>query len=271
METNPAQPARPPRICIFCGSGSLSKEHIWPNWANALLTPTTPVNRIETRLALSPGEDSPREIYRRDIPEQTIEKQLRIVCEPCNNGWMSGIENACRDLITLLIEGKPIKLDVISQRLIATWAVLKLMICEQNDPTNIVTTQEMRTAFMNNRTMPSRLRVYIARCGQGGWQSSLWRHADTIGRPDQPRPDGINVQAMTLGIGQLLIHVVHSTTDVFEPVLEHGNSGLVEQIWPTTKAIIDWPPRRRITPAEANHIAHTLQRMKDMPGFERRA
>jgi hypothetical protein len=262
---------RPPRVCIFCGSGSLSKEHIWPDWANSLLAPKTPVNRIETRLALSPGEDSPREIYRRDVPEQTIDKTLKVVCAPCNNQWMSGIEASCKDLLRFLIQGKPVKLDVISQRLITNWTVLKLMICEQNDPANIVTTQEMRTAFQNERKIPSRLRVYIAQCGQGGWQSSMWRHADTIGAPDQPRPSRINVQAMTIGIGQLLIHVVHSTTPVFEPVLDHKNSGLVEQVWPTCEGTIDWPPRRRITPAEATHVAHTLQRMKNRLGFERRA
>jgi hypothetical protein len=79
----------------------------------------------------------------------------------------------------------------------------------------------------------------------------------------------MNVQAMTLGIGQLLVHVVHSTTPVFEPALDHKKSGLIEQIWPTEKAVINWPPKRRLTPAEASRIAHTLQRMNSIPGFER--
>jgi hypothetical protein len=269
VEKHTTPSVRGARICIFCGSGKLSKEHIWPSWANSLLAPKSPVNRIETRLAVSPGDTSPREVYRRDVPEPTIDKQIRIVCEPCNNGWMSRIEQACKDVITSLILGKPVTLDVISQRLVVNWAVLKLIVCEQNDPTNLVTTPEIRTAFKDGRTIPTRARVYIARCGQGGWESSVWRHADTIGARDQPRPGSMNVQAMTLGIGELLVHMVHSTTPVFEPALDHRKSGLVEQIWPTDKAVIIWPPKRRLTPAEASRIAHTLQRMNSIPGFDR--
>jgi len=82
--------------CAFCPeTAKLSAEHLWADWMDALF----------------PGK---KRFTRRDqhgnILNQWVSKSLdwkaKVVCRPCNNGWMSDIENkhakpAMTDLIRL--------------------------------------------------------------------------------------------------------------------------------------------------------------------------
>ncbi len=84
--------------CAFCTeTANLSLEHLWSDWMNALF----------------PGK---KRFTRRDqhgnILQQWVSDNLnwkaRVVCKPCNEGWMSKIENNhAKPAMTELIHLKP--------------------------------------------------------------------------------------------------------------------------------------------------------------------
>jgi hypothetical protein len=264
-----ASPPEAGRTCIFCGSGSLTKEHVWSSWIDPLIRKASNTGRDEYKYAVGPGDSVPRVVSKRSVPEATIDKQMKVVCAPCNNGWMSDIENTVKDFMTLLITGKPCDLDIFAQRQIANWMTLKMMVAEQNDIENKVTTLEQRIAFKDHRAIPAQTNIYIARCGTGGWESAYWRIAEAISDSLENRPDGKNTHSVTFGIGQLLMHASHTSMPNLNLGLVVNDPTLIFQIWPIKQSIVRWPPRRALLPAEARVLADTLSRLSSSPGTRR--
>jgi hypothetical protein len=67
--------------CAFCAStADMSLEHVIGDWISKCL----PGDKILTRT--DNGKVS-------SWPASTINWTAKVVCEPCNNGWMSDLEN----------------------------------------------------------------------------------------------------------------------------------------------------------------------------------
>jgi hypothetical protein len=182
------------RTCIFCGSGSLTKEHVWSSWSEPLIRNAANVGRNEDGYTVSPGEVRPKLVSRREIPEAAIDKQMKVVCGACNNGWMNDIESAARPIMTLMISGSSCDLDVFAQRQVANWVTLKMMIAEQNESGNVVTSLQQRDHFKGRRAIPGQTNIYIAKCGEGGWESAYWRITETVSDSLENGPSGPRVQ-----------------------------------------------------------------------------
>jgi hypothetical protein len=263
---------KPPGKCIFCGQGNLSKEHIWSEWTHALIGVNTATNRVEAGWKTSP-RDGTRLTRRKERPGHTATKKLRVVCVKCNNEWMSTVDNTARDCLTPLILGAIINLDVFGQNIVAIWAALKTLTIEHNTKENVITSQSTRDAFRDKRTIPDGMKISIAQCGQSEWRSALiWEThtiavADTLEAAKLQRPSGPNIQAVSFGIGQLFIHVVHTTAPGVDFTMKTNQQGLIFQIFPIVDPVIHWPPRRALTVAEARSVAMTIDRLKFDPRF----
>jgi hypothetical protein len=74
--------------CIFCGGRGLTKEHVWPKWLRGALDPsiTTPRHFYSTS-----GFGRRRSYTHRSGSIES--RRMRIVCERCNTGWMSRLQN----------------------------------------------------------------------------------------------------------------------------------------------------------------------------------
>jgi hypothetical protein len=186
-------------------------------------------------------------------------KKIRVVCKSCNNGWMSALENAVIPIITPLISTVPHTLTASSIDILSKWIALKVMVAEHNQPEDAVTPTENRARFKAMLEIPPDFKIWIAKCGVGVWQSAYMRHTATLSlTPDfMPHHKSKNTQSITFGIGDLLIHVFHSTvTDLgydcsFEP------KGVVIPIFPILGSI-NWPPIRSLSVTEAHYIAGTF-------------
>src|SRR5277367_3604515 len=81
--------------CAFCPStAKMSYEHVWSEWMGKLF-PKSPITVRQI------GHDG---AVLREWPSAKINVKLPVVCEPCNNVWMSNLENdhakpAMKDLI----------------------------------------------------------------------------------------------------------------------------------------------------------------------------
>lgn len=118
-----------PRVCIFCGGGPLSNEHLFPEWASLWLKddPRGLPKRPRGAMGVMSGAGRPgRDAQRRTWEARVLDIVKTKVCEPCNNGWMS--ESAASVYLKPMMRGQGVVLDGAAQGTISTWAALKAMI-----------------------------------------------------------------------------------------------------------------------------------------------
>ncbi len=65
---------------------------------------------------------------------ERLDHRAKVVCLPCNNGWMNDLETAARPFLKEMIAGGGVALDVDSQRTVATWAAKTAMCVERTFP-----------------------------------------------------------------------------------------------------------------------------------------
>jgi hypothetical protein len=104
-----------PTTCLFCTSpGPLTKEHIFGEWLRKLGYDGEGTREIIV------GTASQQPILQRGGP---FSKKLKIACQPCNNVWMSSMEEAAKPLlIDMFNTTGSTRLDEAAQLVMARWA-----------------------------------------------------------------------------------------------------------------------------------------------------
>ena len=199
---------------------------------------------------------------KREKPGNAWTKKVRVVCETCNNGWMSRLETAAKPFLTPLITGTPCTVTAAAIQATARWIVMKVMVAEHNLKGDAVSTGEQRGSFRATLAIPGDFRIWIGRCGVGGWQTAYWRHCATVSlSPDiMPEHRFKNLHSVTFGIGQLLVFVLHTTVSGLDLDVGLSRSGMMVSLWPPI-APFAWPPTRTLTSLDATSVAHGLDRM----------
>lgn len=103
---SPATPVSPlPSFCIFCGGRPLTREHIWADWFRAYLPRPLPFYH-SGRIVLS--EDNTQTHKSEKISGDPKCRKMRIVCNRCNNEWMSDLQNATKPILIPLLSLPPV-------------------------------------------------------------------------------------------------------------------------------------------------------------------
>lgn len=100
--------------CIFCGAEGVSEEHIIAEWAFRAFARSRkpPPGFAGTFTAPDQLKVEP------DEPIQTA----GVTCKPCNNGWLSLIDNDAAQVLKPLIQGaSEVTLDAAGQTAFAAW------------------------------------------------------------------------------------------------------------------------------------------------------
>lgn len=143
------------RACIFCGRTPLTKEHVVGDWAGRFADAGQ-----RSIVHLSDREAEAREI--REWNARAYDRQARIVCAACNNGWMSDLETrAYALLVPDELDGR--KLGHHERALLATWAmktVLGLNAAESRFRRAIP--PEVAIDFGHDRRVPVNTEMWIA-------------------------------------------------------------------------------------------------------------
>src|SRR5262245_51658084 len=108
------------RRCIFCGGGPVSREHTTPEWIHHILGPASAVGLWRPH---SGGTH-----WR--APGRSGQGKIKLVCQPCNNGWLSDLEDRAAALMRPLILDISIPLSRESQATVALWCVKTAMVNE---------------------------------------------------------------------------------------------------------------------------------------------
>ena len=118
---------RRPVGCIFCGAAELTKEHIFPRWLAAVLTPAVVGKNVTSeRTQRSAHRKGRQEWSAGDVAGFTA----RLVCASCNNGWMSDLETRVQPVLSTMIAGHPTTLAPAAQLDLAAWTAMKAFVVE---------------------------------------------------------------------------------------------------------------------------------------------
>lgn len=223
------------RICVFCGGTPATREHAWPKWLVSLF-PAQPIQAART--GASPH------LYTSD----SIELAVRVVCEECNNGWMSALENRAAGTLSRMIRGQSTPLDPPAQLAVAAWAVKTAMVMEHTlglTREELFWTDEDRRTFREPPHVPPGETV-VRIGGYGGT-----RLAYVMGglRPVAPLGSGGKSAPGTLATlvaGRLVLQV---ESDRYEAVTGRKgwcwpplHAGQTEWIYPIQHQLVTFPP-----------------------------
>jgi hypothetical protein len=117
------------KLCIFCGGGSTTKEHLFARWLHEEIGPST-------AQLWQPSADGTRSLKSWGARGRSGQVSLgRLVCGQCNSGWLSDIENRMSRVAGPLIADLPVPLTPIlltrlDQFEIAVWGVKTAMVYE---------------------------------------------------------------------------------------------------------------------------------------------
>jgi hypothetical protein len=185
---------------------------------------------------------------------------VRCVCESCNSGWMSALQEKAKPSILLMLDGSPCGIDRNIQSDLSAWASMAVMAAEQMDKTKIAISASDRMWFYKQHTAPPAWGIWIARHEISlTWKPRIIQNvlritedsADTQDRGIRPH----NTQSTTYKVGNIFIHAMSC---IFPDIVRDLRydimfPGKVFRIWPWT-ANIDWP-QSPISDWEAMFIA----------------
>ena len=260
---------RPPVTrCIFCGGLGITNEHVFPRWSHKYMAPRPKGKAISRVGTLYLDRD---ETTTRKLSGQLRDWQIKCVCGgshlTCNGGWMKGIEDRAKPILVPLILGNATRLQPGDQAIIATWAILKVMVSEY-DSISHVTTHWTQRKRMRIRQLPPEKGwgVWIGHCERVNWSPEwislpFFVPSDAVlARRGLREPTYYNANSVTQVIGKLFVQVIHSPVpDDFVERWKFSSPrrGTLFRIWPLSCISIKWPGRA-LTDREADQIADAI-------------
>lgn len=265
----------PKKLCFFCGlPGQMSKEHAWPQWMGRGVE----VGSTQTTWSVGYGRTAENELT--EYPNVVSKKQgsvlttrIREVCQNCNNGWMSQLENSVKPLLERLWQPNYVfgrtAIGVDDAAVLAAWAAKTAWIRERASQGRVTPTAEMRRRLMDTQMPPGFTRVWIARhTGRANFDANVCRlqttHQDDSWDTERRR----NILVCTLTFRGLSI-LVRTDDDWGVPEM-HPPEDQWRRFWPTARAV-QWPTARPVTDGDVQDVAmwHDWVRHPDVPIFNR--
>lgn len=243
-------------VCVFCGATGatvkISKEHTFSNWINQVLSPAV----------VGPGLSIERSVHHGPQAgtsnvwpvTKVASHEVRAVCKPCNEGWMSSLEVHVRPLIEPMILGHDALLAPDQQITVATWASLKAAVFEYAWGTEPVLTQADRAIIMTQNRPPASVQVRLAAVESRGYP--LLAKARGYVRADTTDI----AYCLTLSIGCLVIQVFGGPGAGFHGFqVPSGGAPTYVGIYPPAMHTAQWPPPRALDDATLQSFADPLQ------------
>jgi len=81
-------------------------------------------------------------------------QKLKVVCEPCNIGWMGDLQNLTKPVLLPLLIGERKNLSPQKQKTLVTWATMFTMVYETCNPNHMATTPAQRATFKTEQSPP---------------------------------------------------------------------------------------------------------------------
>ena len=232
--------------CIFCmeNPAKLTGEHVYAKWLRHFLPPQPKRHQhrvVQTRFN---GDAVERKVVQEYIVKRTkIDVKLPIVCQHCNNGWMSRLQTAVQQIITPMIKGDSKTLDKRSCEILTSWVVMSAMVAEFAAPQALSILQSDRTLLFDCRD--GRAELVLA-----NWTIALSRYVGN--ELDNPHhfhyrnwlSPKTHSQAQTFRLGELVV-LAHSGVEQLpglpELLARAPHQVALVQVYPVPERCV-WPP-----------------------------
>jgi hypothetical protein len=219
--------------CAFCDhKGKLSAEHIVSDWMEELFPG-------ELRIRYSNATKSLEE-----RKADRVDWKAKVVCEKCNNTWMSRIEtNHAQPVMTPLITGKiGIPIGPVEARSLALFAFKTAVVLDHitGNPDHIsFFSREARHSFRQTLQIPPQVQMWLAGFAnhRGGGRFLPLYHQGQFSPTEY-----VEMYICTFAIGNLAIQMVavrNPIRYVLEP--KSGFESLAVPLWPDMWPGYIWP------------------------------
>lgn len=249
----------------------MSQEHVLAHWIGEAFAIKVP----QPHWHIAEGEISSE----RRFQQRPFRITAGCVCERCNHGWMSGLEQAVKRVLRpMMLLDTPITLTRDDQRILSFWAAKTLMTlqCTMPEADRVVPQQHYIELFEHQRA-PDHCRIAIARrpSEPASWPYQIvqvggeWRTTP----PPGPRPTRAdwNAYRAVIAIGHVVFHLLGFHDGAREGSLRSGDlpEAFVE-IGPPGPTLV-WPTTADVTMAGVEHLARLGEAVLVRPHRRRRA
>ena len=252
--------ANPPGKCIFCGcQGNLSKEHVFADWLGKYIPRSMTVHQSRVARVHIDREDVTFHKKTGDPHSQRV----RRVCEACNSGWMSKLQEAAKPFLVPLILGHKTTMHRRAQTLVSGWIAMTVMTAEFTQREVIAIPENERARFRTTQKPLDHWRIWIGR-HQRHTHPLLSHHVlrFTDKKPEEIGPEAKtspNTQTTTICLGEhLVIHVMSSyiaRSIIRRWKLPREIASSMIQIWPARLSSVVWPGNGTLTDAGLSLLA----------------
>jgi hypothetical protein len=256
------QEQKPQRRCIFCNNIGLTKQHMWPAWLGRDPELPSYTKTIDSKLHENIGDrgidiitkEGPSRLVL--IPEENSVKNVHPgtrkflnVCQTCNNGWMSRIEDECAPIVKQLILNKTTSISDEQQVSLAKWATLMTIMAEFAYTGNQAITPDERAEFYTHKQPGSNFNVFLGRYVGTHYKQQHLHTGNEVGSQDSilHRPGyelHANFQVSVFIIGSMLLYVVSTSYKPLQPAASRFTYNGLAKIWPAGKSVIEWSKLR---------------------------
>ncbi|WP_428385370.1 hypothetical protein [Nevskia ramosa] len=263
------KPPTPKKNCIFCGKTGVTKEHLWPDWLKNYIpidssshTHTTQMSRLNYNTGMV--RESP--IIKIQSGNLMAQK-LRIVCDICNNEWMSRLQESAKPLLIPFIKGEWLDLNLHERGIVSAWLTMYTMVYEFKHPPTIVASFEDRNLF-RERVLPPYNWFFWIGLNDGLWDKAHHKGLGLVDQLSKEIPEKCNIQSTTIALNKLILHVVGGPRVVLigSELERYNNSIKLQRFWPpintgfwgTRIKTLD-KPNHIFTPGDCAAVGHALE------------
>lgn len=251
--------------CIFCLSPNVTREHVFSQWTHKYMEPRRP-GKANGLIQVYGTKGAERLAFK--MPGQMRDWKIKCVCggtdTTCNNGWMRKLDERIEPILSPLMRGDETRLSEADHKIVATWAILKVMVAH-----NWMVHHLQRKQMKEKRVPPSGWGVWIGNYDRKTWVEEWVSRPFSIlsdavlARRRSPETMSANSHATTQVFQKLFIHVVYCRNHRFvfgwrfSPPRVPTLSGHLVRIWPPIGHSTKWP-RKFLTDADAAAVADAI-------------
>jgi hypothetical protein len=231
------KPKQERKRCLFCENYANSKEDTFPLW---LLEVIGKCDDMVKNIVGLPTK----------IQKGSAVLRIRTVCDTCNNGWMSQLEQDTIPILKPLLLDLSIPLSLEEQLVLAAWVMKTGMVLDSIYKHDHFYQRDRCKNLRETRAIPDQTLIWIGRFFGNGKHAGL-----TDFSLDSP-PDFkvANGCVLSFVLGRVVFQILSIKPRVdykerrFTAVTRSGRwDELLSQIWPSLGHQLTWPPIRSFT------------------------
>lgn len=171
-------------------------------------------------------------------PGSPSSHQLRVVCQTCNNGWMSDMQNAAISHLVPLLNGLWTDLDDEASLAVANYVTMVTLVLEFADTHTITATPEERAVFMRTKKPASNWQVLVGLYGDEEKLGGFWHRSARLSPVDLQSafPTRNDTQTTSFHFGKSFFHAISAPKEYLPDPDEYASHLGIRRVWPTPRS-----------------------------------